>query len=65
MRVVNLEKLLEKSLMDSFQLSKSCGIDFLGLENILYQSLGRTLEKDCLDKIVFEVDFDIEVTENS
>ena len=61
----NLEKLLEKSLVDSFQLSKTCGIDFLGLENILYQSLGRTLEKDCLDKIVFEVDFDIEVTENS
>ena len=60
-----LEDILEKSLLDGFAISKSCGIDFLGLENILYQSIGRNLERHCLDRIAFEVDFDVDVTENS
>lgn len=60
-----LEKQLEKALIDSFLLSKTIGIDFLGLENIIYQRVGRTLEKDCLSKIRFDVNYSIKVTENS
>ena len=60
-----LEKQLTEQLIATYLLSQECGIDFLGLENLVYRKLGRTLEEDCLDKINFEASYQIKVTENS
>ena len=60
-----LEKMLSKELIACFELSKEYGIDFLGLENLLYQKHGRNLTRDCFDQIQFEVKYSVTVTENS
>ncbi len=60
-----LEKDLAKYLMDSFYISKETDIDFLGLENVVYQKAGHTLEKKCLDQIDFHATYTIKVTENA
>jgi hypothetical protein len=60
-----LEKQLTNALMEGYQLSKSSGIDFLGIKNLLHQKYGLTLDDKGFDKADFKVEFDIEVTENS
>ena len=60
-----LEKQLTNALMEGYQLSKSSGIDFLGIENMLYQKYGLSLDDNVFDKADFKVEFDIKVTENS
>lgn len=60
-----LEKQLQSALINAYELSKSTGIDFLGIENILYQKHGLSLTREFIDNSTFEVAFDIEVTENS
>jgi hypothetical protein len=60
-----LEKQLTNALMEGYQLSKSSGIDFLGIENMLHQKYGLSLDDKGFDKADFKVEFDIEVTENS
>lgn len=60
-----LEKQLTEQLKATYLLSQECGIDFLGLENLVYRKAGRTLEEGCLDKINFEAFYQIKVTENS
>ena len=60
-----LEKQLTNALMEGYQLSKSSGIDFLGIKNMLHQKYGLSLNDWGFDKADFKVEFDIEVTENS
>ena len=60
-----LEKQLTNALMEGYQLSKSSGIDFLGIKNMLHQKYGLSLDDKGFDKADFKVEFDIEVTENS
>ena len=60
-----LETKLETALTKAYNLSKSSGIDFLGIENMLYQKYGLSLEDGFSDNIQFDVTFDIDVTENS
>ena len=60
-----LEIKLETALTKAYDLSKSSGIDFLGIENMLYQKYGLSLEDGFSDNIQFDVTFDIDVTENS
>jgi hypothetical protein len=60
-----LEQMLADNLESCFLLSKQCGIDFLGLENLLYQKHGRHLPQNCFDQILFEASYSVTVTENS
>lgn len=60
-----LEGLLTDALIEGYDLSKECGIDFLGIENLLYQRYGTNLDDGWRDKVSFDASFDIEVTENS
>jgi hypothetical protein len=60
-----LEKQLTNALMEGYHLSKSSGIDFLGIKNLLHQKYGLSLDDRGFDKADFKVEFDIEVTENS
>ena len=60
-----LEKQLADALTNGFLLSKSCGIDFLGTKNLLYEKYGLKLDKDFQESLSFDVKFDIDVTENS
>ena len=60
-----LEKQLEIALTSAYNLSKEQNIDFLGLENILFQKYGLSLDKSMTDNVDFNVSFVIEVTENS
>ena len=60
-----LEQQLTNALMEGYQLSKSSGIDFLGIKNLLHQKYGLSLDDKGFDKADFKVEFDIEVTENS
>lgn len=62
---VQLEKMLADNLKDCFKLSQDSGIDFLGLENLLYQKYGLDLRDNVFDQIEFDVSFDVKVTENS
>ena len=58
-----LEQELEERLLTLFATSKEYNIDFLGLEQKVYESVGRTLENDCLDTIIFVPDVHIVVSE--
>ena len=60
-----LEKQLKIALTSAYNLSKEQNIDFLGLENILFQKYGLSLDKAMTDNVDFNVSFVIEVTENS
>ena len=60
-----LKKQLADTLKDAYNLSKSCGIDFLGIENLLYQKHGLALDDGAFEDSSFDVSVDVEVTENS
>jgi hypothetical protein len=60
-----LEGMLSDALIDGYELSKTCGIDFLGIENLLYQKYGTNLDEKWREMVTFDATFDIEVTENS
>ena len=60
-----LEKELEARLMSLFETSKQVGIDFLGLQAKAYQSVGRTLEENCLDTLTFIPTVKITVSESA
>lgn len=59
-----IEKKLQASLTDCFELSKRIDVDFLGLKNVLYRKESYKLEKDCLDTITFLPEVKIEVKEH-
>ncbi len=60
-----LEEQLEKALTNAYLISKELGIDFLGLENLVYRKIGHSLERSCLQKIDFNATYSVKVTENS
>lgn len=60
-----LEEALSATIVKGYELSKECGIDFLGIENLLYQQYGINLDENWMNKVSFEASFDIKVTENS
>lgn len=57
----NLGKELAFRITQLFELSKEINIDFLGLQAKVYQSVGRTLEEDCLNTITFTPTVELEV----
>lgn len=59
-----LAKDIEKRLSEMYELSKEIGIDFLSLQSKVYQSVGRTLEEDCLDTLTFTPKVAISVRES-
>ena len=58
-----LAKDIEKRLFELYELSVSKNIDFLSLQSKAYQSVGRSLEKDCLATLSFEPKVSITVKE--
>lgn len=60
-----LAKQFEKQLTELFETSKQCGIDFLNLQDKAYQSVGRTLPENCLDKLSFFAKVTIKVQETA
>ncbi|MBQ3755056.1 MAG: hypothetical protein II867_02735, partial [Clostridia bacterium] len=60
-----LEKELETRLLSLFETSKQVGIDFLGLQDKAYRSVGRTLEENCLDTLTFVPAVKITVSESA
>ena len=60
-----LELELENRLLSLFETSKEADIDFLGLQEKAYESVGRTLEDDCLDTLTFIPDVQITVSESA
>lgn len=60
-----LAKQFEKQLMELFETSKQCGIDFLNLQDKAYQSVGRTLPENCLDELQFSAKVTIKVQETA
>ena len=48
-----------------FELSKEWNIDFLGLQAKAYQSVGRTLEEDCLKTLSFQPTVKLQVKETA
>lgn len=60
-----LAKQFEKQLTELFETSKQCGIDFLNLQDKAYQSVGRTLPKNCLDELSFFAKVTIKVQETA
>lgn len=59
----NLAKECEKQLLDLFEISKQSGIDFLYLQEKVYQSQGRKYLGDCLNDIDFVPSVSISVRE--
>ncbi|MBO4555084.1 MAG: hypothetical protein J5713_04825 [Clostridia bacterium] len=60
-----LETDLEERLLSLFETSKEQNIDFLGLQQKAYESVGRTLEDDCLHTLTFIPDVQITVSESA
>lgn len=60
-----LELQLEQRLLSLFETSKEQNIDFLGLQQKVYESVGRTLEDDCLATLTFVPDVQITVSESA
>lgn len=58
-----LAKDIENKLVYLFEKSKEENIDYLNLQAKAYQSVGRTLEDDCLDTLSFEANVKIKVKE--
>ena len=54
---------IEKRLFELYELSVSKNIDFLSLQAKAYQSVGRSLEEDCLATLSFEPKVSISVKE--
>lgn len=59
----NLARECEKQLLDLFEISKQSDIDFLYLQEKVYQSQGRKYRDGCLDKINFRPLVEISVRE--
>lgn len=59
----NLARDCEKQLLDLFEISKQSDIDFLYLQEKVYQSQGRKYSDGCLDKINFRPQVEISVRE--
>ncbi len=60
-----LAKQFEKQLLELFETSKQCGIDFLNLQDKAYQSVGRTLPENCLADLQFSAKVTIKVKETA
>lgn len=60
-----LEMELENRLLSLFETSKEANIDFLGLQEKAYESVGRTLEENCLGTLTFVPDVQITVSESA
>jgi len=60
-----LGKELTGILNKLFELSKEWNIDFLGLQAKAYQSVGRTLEEDCLKTLSFQPTVKLQVKETA
>lgn len=60
-----LAKQISDILYGMFELSQEKNIDFLYLQEKVYQSVGRTLEHDCLNTLSFSAKTDITVEEAS
>ena len=60
-----LAKKIENTLKELFEVSKEWNIDFLGLQAKAYQSVGRTLEEDCLSTLSFEPTVTLKVKETA
>ncbi len=60
-----LGKDLEQRLLTLFALSKEYEIDFLGLQEKVYQSVGRSLEENCLSTLSFVPSVKIVVSETA
>lgn len=60
-----LAKQFEKQLLELFETSKQCGIDFLNLQDKAYQSVGRTLPENCLTDLQFSAKVTIKVQETA
>ncbi len=60
-----LAKQFEKQLLELFETSKQCGIDFLNLQDKAYQSVGRTLPENCLADLQFSAKVTIKVQETA
>ncbi|MCM1306137.1 MAG: Ger(x)C family spore germination C-terminal domain-containing protein [Bacteroides sp.] len=60
-----LAKEIEGLLTKLFEISKEWNIDFLGLQAKAYQSVGRTLEEDCLNTLSFEPKVTLQVKETA
>ena len=60
-----LEAELEARLVSLFETSKILNIDFLGLQQKVYESVGRTLEPNCLETITFLPEVKITVSETA
>lgn len=60
-----LAKELNQTLNDLFELSKQINIDFFGLQAKAYQSVGRTLEEDCLSTLTFNPTVTLQVKETA
>lgn len=59
-----LAKDIEKRLVEMFELSKQINIDFLSLQTKAYQSIGHTLEENCLDTLTFTPKVTVSVRES-
>lgn len=60
-----LAREMEGTLNELFELSKEWNIDFLGLQTKAYQSVGRTLEEDCLSTLSFSPEVKLQVKETA
>lgn len=60
-----LGKILQKRLLELFEKSKQLDIDFLGLQTKAYQSVGRSLEENCLSTLSFVPSVKIVVSETA
>lgn len=60
-----LAREMEGTLIELFELSKEWNIDFLGLQTKAYQSVGRTLEEDCLGTLTFSPEVKLQVKETA
>lgn len=60
-----LAREMEGTLNELFELSKEWNIDFLGLQTKAYQSVGRTLEEDCLSTLTFSPEVKLQVKETA
>lgn len=59
-----LAKDIEKRLVEMYELSKQINVDFLSLQTKAYQSIGHTLEENCLNTLTFTPKVTVSVRES-
>lgn len=59
-----LAKDIEKRLVEMYELSKQINVDFLSLQSKAYQSVGHTLEENCLGTLTFTPKVTVSVRES-